>query len=1049
MKQKLTWPNLAIGLFCLMLTFIASAVHAQSGSISGKITDSKGEPASGASVMIKGSQRGTSAGADGIFLLKNLNNGNYILVVSYVGAETKEVKAVVDGNQPVSLNIRMNGEAQALSDVIVVGYGQQRKKDVTGALSIVSANSFKDAPVSSIDQKLVGQVPGVQISSVTGTPGGGTNIKIRGSGSIGAGDQPLFVVDGFPLPSASGQLSNPLASINPNDIESVTILKDASSTAIYGSRGANGVVVITTKRGKKGLPVVNVNAYTGLQQVPQKGRPDMLNAREFAQFRKEIIIDAFAARGQVPADTDIPVEYRNPAQYGTGTNWYDALLKDAMQHNINASISGGSDNSRYLVSLDYLKQDGTVRYTGYERYGIRTNVETNLGTKLKIGLNLAPTYSVQQLSNFENGFTDLLASSNWLSPLIPITDANGKRIPFIQSPGTLGMGNPLNVLEFAGTRLKNFRGLGNAYAEWQMVRGLTAKYSMNIDYNEFNSFMFNPDFVPTGLNAPPPVVPFSNTVRGDRFNYLSEILLTYDKSFGTNHRLNIVAGYSAQSEKSNVVSLTARNYPDNTVQSINAATQVSAWNQDIQKWAVISYLSRVNYTYKDKYILTGTIRSDGSSRFGQNRRYGTFPSAAIGWVVSQEKFLRDIVWMNEFKLRASYGLSGNYNIGNYTYLSNVNTLNYVFGGQIASGRVVTSLNNPNLTWEEASQFDLGADFSLFNRKVTITIDYYNRISRNNLYNTELPLNSGFTTATINTGKIQNQGLEIGITTTNIAKKDFKWTTSANIAFNKNKVLALNDNNAPIYSGRSGEGNFTHITQVGHPIAEFFGYVIDGVYSKADIMDPKVPKHVSSIEGSIKYKDIDGNGVVEPFKDFAVLGKPQPDFIYGITNNLSYKQFDLNVVLVGSQGNQILKTSKQFLNNIDGVFNVTHEYYFNRWRSAQNPGDGKTPTTNGARVMYRDVNSSWVEDGSFMRIQNITLGYTVGAKLLQRSKVIHQARIYLSAQNLATFTNYSGGNPEISRNTISGNASTNALVPGEDFVGYPLARIYTVGVNFTF
>ncbi len=1040
MMTKKNFQKMFSAAVLLFFVFNSSLSLAQQINVTGKVTDKDdGSALPGVSVKVKGGSAGTATNVEGNFSLNTASDA--VLVFSYVGYDALELPL----NGQKSLNVQLQSNNQRLAEVMVIGYGTTTKKDATGAVASISAEQIRDLPVSSVDQKLKGQVPGVQISTTTGTPGGGTSIKIRGSGSIGAGDNPLFVVDGYPISNTSGQVSNPLNVINPNDIESVTILKDASSTAIYGSRGSNGVIVITTKQGKKGTPVVNVNAYTGLQQVPQKGRPQMLNATEFAQFRKDIITDAFAARGEVATDNDIPADFRNPAQYGEGTNWYNEILQTAAQNSVDASVSGGGENSRYSVSLGYLNQEGTLRYTGFERYAIRVNTESNIGKKLKIGFNLAPTHSVQKLNSFESDFVDVLSRSLWLSPLVPVTDASGNRTPYVISSDMYAGPNPLNSLEFAGTNNKNFRGLGTAFAEYQIIDGLKARYSFNVDYIQASAFTFNPSFV-GGVNAPPPVVPNSSTGHSNSFNWLSEALLTYDKTFAEDHRFNVVLGYSAQQERAESISLFADNYPDDKVQTINAASIISSFGADVQKWSIISYLARLNYAYKDRYLFTATVRSDGSSRFGSNKRYGTFPSAAIAWRVSEEEFLKDVKWISDLKLRATYGLSGNYNIGNYTYITNIGSANYVIGGQLGSGRIPTSLNNPNLTWEESSQLDMGIDMGLLKDRLTFNLDYYRRLTKGMLYNSEIPLSSGYSNAIINSGEIENKGFEFGLTSVNIDGA-FRWTTNANISFNKNKVLALNENNDPIYSGRSGEGSFVHITQVGRPVGEFFGYVVEGVYRDQNDLNNS-PKHVTSVPGSIKYKDVDGNGIIEPVKDFAVIGNAQPDFTWGLTNNFSYKGLDLNVLLVGAQGGQILKTANQYLLNIDGIFNVDRKV-LNRWRSPENPGDGMTPTTNGARVIYRDVNSSWVEDANFMRIQNITLGYRFKPEWIAGSKVIKNARVYASVQNLATFTKYSGSNPEVSRNTISGNAVSNALVPGEDFTNYPLPRTLTFGVNLTF
>jgi len=1036
-KQTKRWPVFLCNLVLMLCCLCATAQ--QKSTVSGQVTDSSGNPLPGVTVQIAGKSQGTQTSAGGQFSIAAAAGD--VLSFHYIGYDEKRVQV---GSQPV-INVRLITSTAGLNEVVVIGYGTQQKKDLTGAVANVSGKQLQDLPVAGMDQKLTGQVPGVQVSSVTGTPGGGAAVRIRGSGSIGAGSDPLYVVDGFPLSSGFDQQASPLNIINPDDIESITVLKDASSTAIYGSRGSNGVVVVTTKHGKSGVPRVSLNTNTGFQEVPQKGRPQMLNAREFAQFRKDIIIDDFASRGQTATDADIPEEYRNPGKYGAGTNWYNTVLKKALQHNTTLSVSGGTENTKYNFSAGYYTQDGVMRYTGYDRYSVRANIESRIGRKVKIGLNLAPTYSTQQVNNFENSFTDVLTQSLWLSPLIPVYDNNGQRTPYISSPGMFSAANPLNSLEYGVTNVKSFNGLGNIYGEYEIINGLKAKASFNVNYGNGSTFVFNPSFL-GGVNNPPPSIPNSSQSKANAMNWLTEMLLSYDKTFGKDHALNVVLGYTAQKERRDFLQINASNYPDDKIQPIGAAATIPSYSQDVQEWAVLSYLGRINYSLKDKYLFTVTVRSDGSSRFGYNNRYGTFPSGAIAWRASEEEFLKRVSWLSDLKLRASYGLSGNYNIGNYTYMSNIAAYNYAFGGQIANGRSASSLSNFDLTWEESSQLDVGMDAGLFGNRINLTVDYYRRITKGMLYNSEIPLSSGYTNVIINSGKIKNQGIEIGINSDNLDGA-LKWTTNANIAFNRNKVLALNAKNDPIYSGRSGEGSFQHITEVGKPVGLFYGYVVEGVYKDQDDLN-RSPRHVTSVVGSIKYKDVDGNGIIEPVNDFAIIGDPNPKFIWGLTNNFSYKGFDLGIVLVGSQGGQVMKTANQYLLNIDGIFNVDRKV-LNRWRSPEQPGDGVTPTTNGARVIYRDVNSSWIESSSFMRIQNITLGYNFSRRWLEHTKFISGARLYAGVQNLHTFTGYSGANPEVSRKTVSGNATSTALTPGEDFTNYPIARTFTLGLNLSF
>lgn len=1056
MQTKIGKPGLKISIFMLSCAFTAFSTQGFGNpgikrdnsktinkihkiDISGRIVDKDGQPIPGATIRVKSGKSATISDNDGHFTIKGVTTGD-ILVISYQGYTQREIAVSADLS-----SIQLTASENTLTEVVVVGYGTTQKKDLTGSVSTLSSAQVRDLPVSSIDQKLVGQIAGVQISAPTGAPGGGVNVKIRGTGSITAGNNPLYVVDGFAISNSGGQVYNPLNVISPDDIESVTVLKDASSTAIYGSRGSNGVIVITTKKGKTGPPVVSVNSYFGAQQVPQKGRPDVLNGTEYAQFRKEMIIDSRAAEGQTTTDADIPVEFRNPSQYGEGTDWYDAVLRTAVQNNIDASIRGGSESTRYSASLGRLEQQGTIRYTDYKRYSVNFNIESDLSKKIKVGLSIAPSGGIQNRNGFESGQRDILTRTLWLSPIVPITDAAGNRTVFITSPGAIGAGNPLNTLEFAGTKAKYFRGLATAFAEYKIVDGLKAKYSFNYDYTNNSSFGFSPSFVigETGNQNPNLSIPSSGTAQNTTSNWLSEITLSYDKSFGTNHKISAVAGYTAQQERYEGFSFGATNYPDDLIQTINASTLLNGAAAGVEKWSLISYLARINYTFRDKYLFTATVRSDGSSRFGSNFRYGTFPSGAFAWRASQEEFLKNVSWLSDLKIRASYGRTGNFNIPNYQYASSIGSSNYSFGGALASGRVSGSIANQNLTWEKADELDLGLDLAVINNRLALTFDFYNRITSDLLLNAELPSASGFSSSTINLGKVRNRGFEIGITSKNLTGA-FTWSTNANISINRNVVLELNpaNNNAPIYSGRSGGGFSTHKTEVGKPIGQFFGFQFDGIYQNAAELASQ-PKYGSSVVGSVRYKDIDGNGIIEEVKDFTVIGNAQPDFTYGITNNFAYKNFDLNILIVGTQGGQIMKTGNEFLLNTDGVFNVDRKV-LDRWRSPQNPGNGYAPTTVGGRTLYREVNSEWIEDASFLRIQNVSLGYNFKQKFITSSKIIKGLRLYTSVQNLVTFTKYSGANPEAGTND-----GFSALTPGRDFTAYPLPRIITAGINMTF
>lgn len=1023
----------------LMVLFLILPMYGQTIDVTGVVTSADdGLPLPGVNIIVQGTSNGAVTDFDGNFSISTSSDA--ILEVSFLGFETKEIP--VDGRTEINVNLSTDDEQ--LSEVVIVGYGSQQRRDLTGSVSVLQSEDIKDIPVASVDQKLAGQIPGVQVSTVTGRPGGAARIKIRGTGSIGANSDPLVVIDGFPISSSFDQTSNPLNLLNPDDIASISVLKDASSTAIYGSRGANGVIIIETKQGRSGKLQINFNTYTGFQQVPNKGRPDLLNARQFALFQNEIREDAAIAAGGQASDADIPEEYQNPRRYGKGTDWYDTILKTAPQHNIYFNARGGGENLRGSLSLGYFSQDGVIKYTGFERYTIRTSLEADLTDRLKVGINLAPTFSFQDINDTESpsNFVDIVGATQWLNPIVPVNDENGNRTSFVGGPGLYGNPNPLNSLEFAGTELENFRGLGTVFAELEVFDGLKARYNYTVDYSNGQSSQFIPSFIGS-TNNPPPIVPSINLSRSNRLNQSSQILLNYNKYINVDHSLDVTAGFETQKERSENVILSGTDFPDDEIQTIGAAGRITNWDEIIQEWALLSYFARVNYNFKNRYLLTATVRSDGSSRFGDEERYGTFPSIGAAWRLSEEPFMESS-FFEDLKLRASYGLSGNFNIGNYTHLATVGSSNYVSGNSIAFGRAINTLGNPSLTWEESSQLDFGIEGKILNSRLSFIFDYYSRTTENMLIDVELPYASGFNSATINGGEILNKGFEIGLNSQNLTG-DFTWTTNLNIAVNRNEVLSLEGDNDFILSGRDGSGNPTHITQVGEPIGQFYGYVLEGVYMDQEDLDNS-PQHQSSVPGSIKYRDVNGDGVIEAVNDFDVIGDPNPDFTFGITNSFSYKNFDLSAVIDGQYGGDILVAANQFIDNIDGIFNVTTDV-LNRWRSPENPGDGVTPTTNGGRVPYRDINTNWIEDGSFLRMRNITLGYSFES-LLQENSFVKQARIYTSINNAFIITDYSRGNPQVATSADREGGSL-ALTPGVDFTSYPTARTFILGLNFSF
>jgi TonB-linked SusC/RagA family outer membrane protein len=852
-------------------------------------------------------------------------------------------------------------------------------------------------------------------------------------------------VDGFALSSTSSQISNPLNTIPPQDIESVAILKDASATAIYGSRGANGVIIITTKKGTSGKSKVQISVNTGYQILPSRADPDLMNAEEFARFKQQSYSDQILAdTGQEATADQIPEVYRNPEQYGEGTNWFDVITHAAPIYDINFSLSGGNENLRTYMSAGYLNQDGVVVSTGYERYSLRFNVDGKLSKKLKVGANLATTFSKRGGNTSGGGgrggggFGDAVVAS----PIPPVYNEDGTYNAMIQEHSSIfPYPNPLMSLKESKDESESMRVLGSVFADYEIIDNLNLKSSFNVDWQDARRDYFRPSTLGR-LFQFPPTIPVSLYERDSYLNWSSENNLKYTNIFG-DHSIDALAGFSIQKEKSRSADFQGDDYPDDDVQTFNAAARITG-GTSIEEWSLISYLARINYNFKNKYLLTATIRRDGSSRFGTDNRWGNFPSIALGWNVAKESFMQNAdKWLNDFKVRASYGKSGNFQIGNYTYRSNIAANNYILGGQLVGGKTMTSLANPNLGWEKMNETNLGFDIGLWNNRLTFSADFYKRNTESLLLQTELPGSSGFTSAIENFGKMENKGVELSISSNNFARENFSWSTDFNFSLNRNEIIQLGPTNTPILAGSSYEGNPTNITMVGQPLGMFYGFVADGIYQTQAEIDSQ-PSFPGAVPGNMRMKDIDGNGIIEDEKDFAIIGNPYPDFSFGITNTIAYKNFDLKVIATSQIGGEKIRTNQFSTHLLDGLFNANRDL-LDRWRSPSQPGNGIVPTTNGSgygRRLYRDISSIFVEDYSYFWIKNITLGYNLPQGVV---KGIANARFYGSLQNGLLFTNFSG-NPETQGYGSEGNSS---LTPGYDSNPYPVPVIYSIGINLTF
>ena len=1032
MKNTITFQNVKI-LVCrwviTMILFIPTLAFAQQ-QIKGKVSGQDGVPLSGVSVAVKGTTRGTTTDAEGNFQVEVAIKA--ILSFSFIGYGTKDV-AIVSGQSVV--NVALNEDQQSLDEVVVVGYGTQLKKEITGAVQTVNYKELKDIPVSQITQKLQGQLAGVQINQTTGKPGQGMSVRIRGQVSVSAGSDPLYVIDGFPITGNIGAM-------NPDEIEDISILKDAASTSLYGSRAANGVVLITTKKGKAGTNV-SFSTFTGLQEVPKKGRIEMMTAVEFAQFKKESYEDA---------KQPVPAEFQNPSQYeGKNNDWYDALLRVAPLQSYNLSITSNREKARTSVVAGIFNQKGVVINNDYKRYSLRVNSEFDVSDKIKLGFNLAPQYVFDNTPRTDGDRgTGILFNALHTWPVMPIRDANGDLTLFNRFPASTG-----NIFAYANwvrsagelineTTTTNL--ISNAYVQYKPIDGLVLKSTFNVEVLRSKFFFFNPSTATSAINVPIPTTAVSIRENTENITWLNENLATYSKSFNNNHNFELLAGFTIQKFRQESTRTQADTYADDRLASVQGAINISRAGtfNGVQEWSLTSFLSRLTYNYKGKYLFTAAVRSDGSSRFGSDNRWGIFPSASVGWVISDEPFIQKYPEISFAKLRASFGIIGNNNIGNYTpYALINNTVNAAFGNNVASGAVVTTLSNSNLGWETTRQIDIGLDLGLFNNRVQFIYDFYKKNTTNLLYSVQIAQESGFGNFNDNIGEIKFWGHEFSLITKNAVGK-LKWTTNFNISFNRNEVVSLADGIDRVY------GAF-HITKVGFPFGQFYGHIAQGVYKNAEDLknSPQVPGR--STVGSIKLTDQNGDGIITnggDFDDRVIMGNPFPSFTYGITNNFQYGKFDFSIIGSGSKGNNLLVRHLYSTANLDGVFNMVREAQY-RFRSVENPGKGFYGTTvGGGNVtgIERDwMNSRFIADASFFTIKNITLGYSIGAL----NKVFKSARIYTSVQNAYIFTQYWGGpNPETSANG-AGNGDGGNLSQGLDLSNYPVPRTYTLGVNLNF
>ncbi|WP_184541981.1 TonB-dependent receptor [Mucilaginibacter sp. FT3.2] len=1001
--------------------------------ITGKVTDTTGAPLPAATITIKGKAGVMVTGIDGTFAI-DAQVGD-VLVISYIGLTPKQITITASTTY---LSIVLSPETGKLGEVVVVGYGTQNKKDLSTAVATVGSKALGRQVVSSFENALQGQAPGVQVNNPTGQPGSAINISIRGKNSLSLSTSPLYVIDGVPVQPGydeelgiGNQRPNPLSTLATSDIESIDVLKDGAAAAIYGSRASNGVVVVTTKRGKAGKPQVDFNMYYGQQKLVKKIK--LLNGKQFASVFNQSLVNA----GEDPAyDVDTVT---------TNTNWQDLLYHDAPIRNYQLSVQGGNDKTKYYISGAYFNQDGIIRNSGFERYSVKINLDQQVTDKFKIGTSLSlantknnrSTRSEMQLNN-----SGVVLGALEQIPTLAIYNADGTYAlnPFSQSD------NPYGDNETTHNMIKMNQVFGNMYGEYNILKNLTFRSSIGIDYRAQIENQFIDRENPGFENAPSASRGSAATGTNTGTIWLWENTLTYKTTFKNDHNLTLLAGQSAQNSELFTSSAAGYGFPSNAVPYLYAASIKQSMSSYEEQWGLVSYFLRANYNYKDRYYASASMRADGSSRFAPNNRYGYFPAVSAAWRISQEPFFNKNSIISELKLRGSFGANGNQNVGVYdrysTYGTGYNYSNYTGDGSVAGGIAAQRIGNDKLRWETTYQYDAGFDMDLFNSRVNITADVYLKRTKDLLTEVPLSISSGaeITTIVQNLGQVQNKGFELGINTVNIRSLNgFTWSTQFNFSLNRNKVLDLGklvDENGKTVD-RTIIGDYS-ISEKGQPLGAFYGYVVKGIFqTPAEVA--AAPTQPNAAAGDLRFEDLNNDGVIDA-KDRKVIGDPNPKFISGITNTFSYKGVDLSFFFQGSFGNQIYNQNRTLLENMVNPFNQSVDV-LNSWTHAGQK-------TNLPREVYGDPNGNstfstqYLESGTYVRLKNLTLGYTFPVSLIKKVG-ISSLRIFATGQNILTFTRYKGYDPEVNADPLSNTGF------GRDYGVYPPAKTYTLGINVQF
>ena len=986
--------------FCSVGVLLSLSLFAQNIKVHGVVKDESGEPIIGATVIQKGTTNATVTDLDGNFIFMVPSTGT--LSISYLGYTTKNVP--VQGRQV--LDIELSQSSKQLNEVVVIGYGTMKKSDLTGSIGSIDAKKLNEQPVANIGQSLQGKVAGLQVVDA-GKPGDNVSIKIRGLGSINNCD-PLVVIDGIPTDLG-------LNNLNMADVERVDVLKDASATAIYGSRGANGVIMITTKKGKDGIGHLSLNVNFSFQNATKK--PSLLNASQYAELNNEMM--ANAGYDQNPLWTA-------PSSLGNGTNWNDQVFRTGYLENYTLSYSGGSDKAHYYVSGGFLNQTGTVKSVSYRRYTFEANSDAQVLKWLKFSNSLALSADVKKQGSYD------LGSTYRALPIFPVKDENGEWSgPNGNSLWYGSTRNPVGPTEMDQNKTNGYNLLGSITGEISFSKDLKFKSTLGIDAK----FWYMDNYTPAYAWKPIPVEQSSRYKSNNKsFTYLWDNYFLYDHTFAEKHHVSLMAGTSAQWNDFDYLNAQKNLFAFENVHEMDNGQKMYAIGGNETEWALFSYMARANYDYRNRYLITATIRKDGSSRFGRNHRWGTFPSVSMAWRLTEEPWYKQNELLNDLKIRMGYGITGSQaSVSNYSYMPTYNTSVYPFGtdGNEQTALISTTLANPNIHWEQVAQKNIGFDATMFHSRINLSFDAYIKKTSDMLVKASIPITSGFedtSTTYTNAGKVTNKGIEITLHTQNL-KGILGWETLLSYTYNKNKINDLNSS-TPYYINQVNNSYVTMLAK-GYPINVFYGYVTDGIFQN----QKEVNDHASQIgaePGDIRFKDLNHDGVIND-EDRTVIGNPNPSHLFSINNSMTWRGFELSIYLQGVAGNKIFNANKIDLTGMSAAYNQLTDV-LSRWN-----GEGTSNVI--PRAVYSDPNGNnrisdrFVESGSYLRLKTISLSYNFP---LQWVKIlsVESARLTLSCENVATITGYSGFDPEVGINGI-------------DLSSYPVSRTFNIGFNVNF